>query len=97
MDHPNDGDEEGVEEEHDGFFFQDTELHAVDVIEAEILHEDSHHGCREEQTQRVLQAKGVLVFTACTMHFDVGEEMQDVGYAEFVEKDDKEHGQQSGS
>ena len=76
MDHPDEGDEEGVEEEHDRLLLGHSVLLAVDVVEGEVLHEERHQRCREEQPQRVLQPEGELVLPARAVHLDVREEVQ---------------------
>lgn len=95
MDDPDDRNKESIKEEHDGFFLQDTELRAVNILKTKTFHKNSHHSSSKEKTKGILQAERVFVLTASTVHFDIGEYMQDVGYAELVENDDEEHGEQS--
>lgn len=93
VDEPNDGDQEGIEEEHYALLLHHTELLLVDIIQREIFHQESHDSRREEKSQRVLQAKRKFVLTSSAMLFDIREEMQHEGEGKFVEEDDAQHGE----
>lgn len=49
VDQPNDGDQEGIEEEHHGFFLNHAVTLLVDVVECDVLDQEGHECCGEEQ------------------------------------------------
>lgn len=50
VDGPDEGDKEGAEYEHDGFFLNHTKIVLVVVLELQGLNQDSHEGGCEEHT-----------------------------------------------
>jgi hypothetical protein len=96
VDYPDEWDEEGVEEEHDGLLLHHSIGLTVDIVEGESLHEQRHQRSCKEQTKGVLQTEGEFILSASAVHFDVGEEMEYKGEYELVEEGDGDHGEQGG-
>lgn len=48
VDKPNDGHQEGIEEEHYGFFLDHAITLLVDVVECDVLDEQGHESCSEK-------------------------------------------------
>lgn len=93
MDEPDDGDEEGIEEEHHGLLLDDAEGLAVDIVEAEAFHDECHERSGEEQPHGVLQSEREFVLAASAVHFDVGDVVEEGGDDELVEEGDGHHGE----
>lgn len=88
MDGPDEGHEEGAENEHDGLFLNHTEIVLVVVLELKGLNQDGHEGSGEEHTQGVFEGKREILMSLVIMLLEMGEVMQHITHHELVEEDD---------
>ena len=94
IDGPENGDEDWVDDVHDGFLFNNSEVVLVVVFQDEGFHNQGHEGSGEEQTQAVLQAEGELELVSSAVPFQVSEIMEKVGNHNFVEQNHEENHQE---
>lgn len=66
-------------------------------MKRKILNKESHKGSSEEETEGVLETERKLILSTSTVHFNVSEDVKNVGEEELVEEGDGHHGEQGSS
>lgn len=93
VDEPDEGHEEGVEDEHNCFLFDDSVGVFVEVGVFEVLDGEGHEGCREEHADWVLEGEVEFLLGCGLVFLEVGDVVEDEAHHEFVEADDGDDGE----
>lgn len=91
MDKPDQRDNKGGYEEHNGLLLDYAVSMGIEVFEGEGLDGQGHESGCEEHAQSVFQGEGVVLFVIVGVMLEMDEIMEDFSEEKFIEYDDAKH------